>query len=91
MKIAFWDTNVLRLDGKIMHFDILVPEELKDFEVILQYGISYIKTKPFKTKKLTADECTFCQVDDISEKQQEQLFNQIKEQGYAIIELQHCN
>ena len=30
MKIAVWDTYVTRKDGKVMHFDILVNENLKD-------------------------------------------------------------
>lgn len=91
MKVAIWDTNVLREDGKIMHFGILVPEELKDMDVILNYGTSYIKTKPFRTKKLTTDECVFCHLEDTKEETKKALFKQVEEKGYAIIEVQNCN
>ncbi|MEQ2008810.1 MAG: DUF2024 family protein, partial [Limisphaerales bacterium] len=30
VKIAVWDTYVTKNNGTIMHFDILVPSELKD-------------------------------------------------------------
>lgn len=91
MKVAIWDTYVLREDNKIMHFDILVPEKLKDEKIIFGYGKTYLKTKPFKTKKLTADECSFCHYENIKKEQKEKLFNTIKEKGYAIIEFENCD
>ena len=30
MKVAVWDTYVKRMDGKTMHFAILVLQELED-------------------------------------------------------------
>jgi len=30
MKVAVWDTYVTRKEGNIMHFDVIVPEEIKD-------------------------------------------------------------
>ena len=38
MKIAVWDTYVQRDDDKTMHFDILVPSDLKDTQVNLVLG-----------------------------------------------------
>jgi hypothetical protein len=40
MKIAVWDTYVTRKDGKIMHFDILVDENVNDAEQVYEYGKS---------------------------------------------------
>jgi len=28
MKVAVWDTYVTKKDGSVMHFDIIVPEEI---------------------------------------------------------------
>ena len=30
MQVAVWDTYVTRKDGKVMHFDIIVPDDLED-------------------------------------------------------------
>lgn len=91
MKVAVWDTLVLREDNKVMHFDIFVPESVIDEKIILNYGKTYIKTKPFKTKELTLDECTFCHVEEINPTIREQIFNSVKLNGYAIVELENCD
>lgn len=44
MKIAVWDTYVTRKDGKIMHFDILVDENVNDAEQVYEYGKKYLKS-----------------------------------------------
>lgn len=91
MKVAIWDTNVLREDGKIMHFDILVRKELKDEELIFSYGRTYIKSKPFKTKELTSDECVFCHTENLDDDLKQLIIKEIKQNGYYIIELENCN
>lgn len=87
MKISVWDTYVQREDGSTMHFDILVPSELNDEQTIFNFGLSYLKTKPFKTKQLTAKECNFCHVESATE----QMIAAIAEKGYTIIEMENCN
>lgn len=91
MKVAIWDTYVLREDGKVMHFDILVSEKLKDEEKIFNFGRIYLKTKPFETKKLTTEECKFCHIEEIKKKVKKNIFNEIKEKGYSIIEFENCD
>lgn len=91
MKIAVWDTYVLREDKKIMHFDILVPADFKEQETIFNYGRTYLKTKPFKTKKLTADECVFCHIEDVKEEVKEKIYGDIDKKGYSIIEFENCD
>lgn len=86
MKIAVWDTYVQRDDDKTMHFDILVPSDLKDTQLILGFGKDYLLTKTFKTGKLTANECRFCHIENASE----EMMESIKEKGYAIIEMENC-
>ena len=45
MKIAVYDTYVAKKDGTVLHFDILVPDELKDEMVIHGFGKEYLKNK----------------------------------------------
>ncbi|AXT20280.1 DUF2024 family protein [Flavobacteriaceae bacterium AU392] len=87
MEISVWDTYVTREDGKIMHFDILVPSNLKDEETILGFGKHYLKSKPFKILKLTANECRFCHIEHATG----DMIIAIKDKGYTIIEMENCN
>ena len=87
MKISVWDTYVKREDGKTMHFDILVPSDLKDEQTIFEFGTDYLKTKSFKTKDLTAKECSFCHIEQATE----EMIASIKEKNYDIIEMENCN
>lgn len=45
MKVAVWDTYVTKKDESVMHFDIIVPEDIKDTAVIYGYGKDYLKNK----------------------------------------------
>jgi hypothetical protein len=46
MRVAVYDTYVTRPDGRVMNFDILVPEGFADMEAIYGFGreASYTKT-----------------------------------------------
>jgi hypothetical protein len=87
MKVAVWDTYVNRKDGKVMHFDILVPSDLDDKNVVFDFGIQYLKRKPFNTNKLSTKECKFCHIEQATE----EIKNSINTKGYYIIEMQNCN
>ncbi|MEZ5016104.1 MAG: DUF2024 family protein [Flavipsychrobacter sp.] len=87
MKISVWDTYVKRVDGKVMHFDILVPSEFKDEAKIFEYGNYYLSTKHFKTDSITSKECRFCHIESPST----EIVQQIKKDGYAIIEMENCD
>ncbi len=64
MKVAVWDTYVTRKDGRIMYFDIIVPEDLKDVDKILEYGREYLQSKGEEGQPLTTNECRFCHVEE---------------------------
>lgn len=87
MKVSVYDTFVKRQDGKIMHFDILVSSSLKNESTIYGYGKEYLKSKPFKTSNLSSKECQFCHIEQASDT----ITNQIKENGFFIIDMEHCN
>lgn len=86
-KIAVWDTYVKRKDGRIMHFDIIVPAELKDTSLIFKYGKEYLKTKGEEGQPLNAQNCRFCHIENITPRWEES----IRKQGYFIYEMENCN
>lgn len=86
MNISVWDTYVQREDGKVMHFDILVPQEFNEPSKIFDFGNSYLNTKPFKTNKLTTNECQFCHIEQATQ----EIEAIISDKGYFIIEMQNC-
>ncbi|TYA56328.1 DUF2024 family protein [Formosa maritima] len=87
MKVSVWDTYVQRKDGNIMHFDILVPNNITDEEIIINFGKLYLKSKPFETGKLTSSECNFCHVEQATD----DIVKNIEKLGFHIIEMEHCN
>jgi Domain of unknown function (DUF2024) len=87
MKIAVYDTYVQKKDGKVMHFDILVPDSLKDDTTIHAYGHEYLATKGQEGQSLTSKECRFCQI----EKADTEIEKAVEAKGYFIIEMQGCN
>ncbi|MBP7448998.1 MAG: DUF2024 family protein, partial [Flavobacteriales bacterium] len=40
--MAVWDTYVTRNDGRVMHFDIIVPSSQRDSAMIHSYGRAYL-------------------------------------------------
>lgn len=86
MKVAVWDTYVKRKDGKVMHFDILVPQEEKDEKKIYAYGRQYLDGKEVLSEELTSKECSFCHIEEASE----EVVNDINTKGFHIVELDNC-
>ncbi|MGQ1948533.1 DUF2024 family protein [Geofilum sp. OHC36d9] len=87
MKIAVWDTYVQRTDGKKMHFDILVPEQIREPEVIYQFGHDYLKGKQVKSEILSSKECAFCHIEEASQI----MIKNIEAKGYHIVEMENCD
>lgn len=86
MKVAVWDTYVPRKDGRVMHFDIIAPQEIKDTAIIYGYGKAYLKTKGQEEQPLSSKECRFCHVEAIRHDWE----MEIKQKGYFIIEMENC-
>jgi hypothetical protein len=87
MKVAVWDTYVTRKDGKLMHFDIIAPEHVKDTALIYKYGREYIKSKGQEGQPLGSKECRLCHVRQLHPNWEAS----IKQKGYYILELENCN
>lgn len=86
MKVAVWDTYVTKKNGKVMHFDIIAPQEVKDTSIIYGYGKSYLKTKGQAGQSITAKECRFCHIETLKPQWKEE----ITQKGYFIIEMENC-
>lgn len=87
MKVSVFDTYVQKKNGAVMHFDILVPADLKDVEKIHIYGRQYLAQKGQEGQSLTTNECRFCHI----EQADDNVVADIDRQGYSIIEMQGCN
>ena len=87
MKVAVWDTYVKREDGSIMHFDIMVSDAVTDEQTVFDYGKTYLKSKPFSTNTLSANECRLCHTEHASA----EIIAAIEKNGYSILEMENCN
>ncbi len=87
MQVAVWDTYVTKKDGTVMHFDIIVPSEVKEAAVIHAYGSAYLTVKGQGGQPLTAKECSFCHIEKI----QPPWEKEIREKGYFIYEMENCS
>jgi Domain of unknown function (DUF2024) len=86
MKVAVWDTYVTRTDGRVMHFDIIAPAEIKDANLIHGFGKNYLKTKGQEGQPLTSRECSLCHVESVRPEWEEA----IRQDGYFVLEMENC-
>lgn len=87
MKIAVFDTYVLREDGRRMHFDILVPDEDKTEAKVFAFGETYLRARGINAGPLTTRECRFCHIESANEV----VAQAVSTDGFAILELEHCD
>ncbi len=83
MKVSVWDTYVKKEDGSVMHFDILVPEEMTDENKIFEYGTAHVESRNIKNTVVDAEECQKCHIEVASE----HVVESISDKGYYIIEM----
>ena len=86
MKISVYDTYVQRPDGRRMHFDILVPTDLRDQEAVLTYGRTYLAANGLQTSVLSVEKCNFCHVESATAAVE----REIAATGFSIIEMENC-
>jgi Domain of unknown function (DUF2024) len=84
MRVAVWDTYVQKKEGNTMHFDIIVPDTVKDAEIIYHYGKTYLDSKNENNSILDTDECQFCHIEEPSP----DMIAHIKKQGFYILEME---
>jgi hypothetical protein len=86
MKVAVWDTYVTKPDRTVMHFDIIVPEVVRDEKVIHTFGKDYLLSKQLPDVSLSTRECQFCHVERASPEAE----SSIQKKGYYIVEMENC-
>lgn len=84
MKVAVWDTYVQLPAGDVLHFDIIVPDQVRDFETIQSYGMEYLSGLETAGLKIEATACQFCHI----ETPDEQMLQSIESRGYFILEME---
>lgn len=87
MKISVYDTYVQRPDGQCMHFDVLVPSELKNIETILSFGRTYLAAKGLPSEILKVEKCNYCHMESAGSAVEQE----ITATGFAILEMENCH
>lgn len=87
MKVSVFDTYVERKDGRVMHFDILVPEGEKDVDKIFGFGREYLAQREQEGQPLTSSECRFCHIEEAGP----DVVDSIGRFGYHIVEMENCD
>jgi len=82
--VAVWDTYAKTQNGTVLHFDILVPDHVKDPETIYQYGVKHLKSKGMPEAVLDADYCRFCHIESPSS----EVTREIAAHGFYIVEME---
>lgn len=84
MQVAVWDTYVKTAHGSVMHFDIVLPDTVKDTALIYGYGRQYLETKGVQNAELSASECRYCHIEEPTAL----MMAAIEEKGFYIIEME---
>ncbi len=87
LKVSVYDTYVPKIQGGVMHFDILVDANEKDLEKIYGYGSQYLKSKGQEGQPLTSKQCRFCHIENAKGDMEDSILAK----GYYIIEMEGCN
>jgi hypothetical protein len=87
MRVAVWDTYVTRKDGKVMHFDIILPEEKSNEATVYRYGLEYLIARGQAGQELGSNECKLCHFERLKPHQEESIL----QKGYYIYEMENCH
>lgn len=86
MKVAVWDTYVKRNDGRLMHFDIIAPQQTENPEQIYGFGKEYLQSKNISHLEITSKECKFCHIESLKPEWEATILDK----GYYIYEMENC-
>ena len=85
MKVAVYDTHVIKSDRAPMHFDVVVPEGVPP-ERAIEYGREYLRQVGQGGQTLTSAECQFCHLERATKAVQ----RAIASQGYYVCKIEGC-
>lgn len=84
MAVAVWDTYVKKKNGNVLHFDIIVPEELQDTSAIYQFGKYFLTGKGEQESAISTEQCRFCHIEEPTA----EMMQSINANGYYILEME---
>lgn len=85
MNCDVFDTYVTRPDGRLMHFDVIVPAGTEQ-AAALAFGQAYLADVGVLDSTVTAERCRFCHVEQATP----EMAQTITEQGYFILAMEGC-
>lgn len=83
MQVAVWDTYVKSKSGAVLHFDIIVPDTMKDAGEIYTFGKRYLQAIGEQDHDLSTEQCRFCHIEEPTE----EMLAAIHDKGYYILEM----
>jgi len=87
MKITVWDIHAIKKDGGVVHFEIIVPADVKSITTIFRYCTKFFITKGMGKEPMSSVEYKIHQREAAPTK----IMSVIKEKGYCIIEKEGCD
>ena len=84
MKVAVFDTYVRTGAGEILHFDVLLPES--DGQYAEAYARRWVQEIGLPAASVQLEVCRFCH----SEIPSPEVTQQIRQQGYSILQMEGC-
>lgn len=83
MKVAVWDTYVKSHTGDVLHFDIIVPQAIRDTGTVLDFGKAHLQSIGEGAASLSTAECRFCHIEEPSNEIREGIL----QKGHFILEM----
>jgi hypothetical protein len=84
MEVAVWDTYAKSSAGHFLHFDIIVPAEMRDTSCVYQYGKQYLDSINEDVTEINPETCQFCHIEEPAE----EIASSIQQRGYYILRME---
>jgi hypothetical protein len=85
MDCDVFDAYVTRPDGRLMHFDVIVPAGASQVEA-LAFGQAYLTSVNVMDSVVTAERCRFCHAEQATP----EMARAIAAQGYYVLPMEGC-
>lgn len=85
MKLDIYNTHAVHRDGKVMHFDVLLPEGGNE-SIAKTFALQWLKSIGIPSENISLNNCQFCH----SQQANPEIEQAISFQGYAIFQMEGC-
>lgn len=83
MKIAVWDLYIKKVNGNVLHFNVVVHESKSKMEIVFNYANEYLKSIGVDSAEINVKNCQFCHIENLTDNMK----SDIETSGYHIIEM----